>query len=501
MAFKRSGSRDAARRVAVGFHRRARPLPCTMWTLAAGASLMALGWAGLSMLRGEQRPFEGGPVSQSHRHFENDCAACHLTWAPLQRVLVLSPDISSISDEKCMKCHAAPAHHADRTRVSAKAELSCAACHHEHQGDQDLRKISDQHCLECHEDLKSASAGRAGFCSRITGFREGDHPPFKLHELLEQKGPAQPVRGARDPHHAYDVLAFIGRDSRDLPDPNAKIRCWQDGAAIRFNHSKHLKVLIQKDGRRLDWSKNCQACHEPTHDGRLMQPISYMKHCADCHPLYFDASQKERVPHDKPEIVHGWLTDYYMMRLAESREGNVDPSIAAPRSLPLPGRPPLDERAKTLSQKIAESEDNAIWHAVREFNRPGGCRYCHSFQDAKRNSRIPEITPTRIPLQWLGNSRFDHHAHRMLECTSCHAAVPKSEDTGDVSIPKIETCFRCHALEQSGGPGDKVASHFASAGNHCVDCHTYHDKKNRTFTGALSIESFNQSTAANKGRR
>jgi hypothetical protein len=516
MAFKRLGSREAARRVEVGFHRRPRPVRRTMWMLGVASGVLAAGWAGFAMLRGEQRPFAGGSLSRSHGFFENDCAACHSSWGPLQRLLVFSSDLSSISEEKCFKCHAAPAHHAGRTRTNEKN--SCASCHHEHQGDHDLRRISDQHCVDCHSDLKTVTGNTTQFFSHITEFRDGSHPEFDLHRIMEQNSPpaeGRPVE--RDPHAAYQALDFIGRDARDLPVSSAKDAHWQDRAAIRFNHAKHLNVqkntagevllgLIREDGRSVDWSKDCRACHQPAADGRLMQPISYAKHCASCHPLYFDPDQKQVVPHAQPEIVHGWLTNYFTMQSVEGRP--VDPEIVSAPHLPFPGRALLDEsQAKLRSEKVRKSEESAIRHTIKQFNRSGGCSYCHAFQDRKENYNIPEITPPRIPRQWLGDSRFNHHSHRMLTCTSCHAesltgkAVEKSDSTGDVLIPKIDTCFRCHSLEQTRTANDRVAKHFVNAGNHCVDCHTYHSKRDPPPNGILTIESFSKSTALNKAHR
>ena len=61
-----------------------------------------------------------------------------------------------------------------------------------------------------------------------------------------------------------------------------------------------------------------------------MAPISYARHCADCHPLVFDNERFPglTVPHDRPEIVHAFLRTKY----TESPESEraVKPADCAP---------------------------------------------------------------------------------------------------------------------------------------------------------------------------
>jgi hypothetical protein len=104
-----------------------------------------------------------------------------------------------------------------------------------------------------------------------------------------------------------------------------------------------------------------------------------------------------------------------------------------------------------------------------------GCQFCHEVQ---AGDGLPAIVPTKIPTRWLPMSAFDHRSHRALECVACHGGAPKSVDTADVLMPKIETCRECHR------PGGGALSG-------CVECHLYHDRaKERPPGGALSVPEF-----------
>src|SRR5262249_28444697 len=78
-----------------------------------------------------------------------------------------------------------------------------------------------------------------------------------------------------------------------------------DTAQVCLNHKKHVDV---PDG--------CRSCHQPDARGAYMAPISYAKHCAECHSLALD-KDKSVAPHDTPEIVHAFLRTRY----AELPEG------------------------------------------------------------------------------------------------------------------------------------------------------------------------------------
>ena len=89
------------------------------------------------------------------------------------------------------------------------------------------------------------------------------------------------------------------------------------------------------------------------------------------------------------------------------------------------------------------------------------CAECHTIVE---DPALPQIAPTNIPTGWMPRARFDHAAHQLTSCTSCHAATT-SRLTSDVLMPSIETCQQCHKPSRG-------------AESRCFECHEYHDWKN-----------------------
>jgi len=80
-----------------------------------------------------------------------------------------------------------------------------------------------------------------------------------------------------------------------------------------------------------------------------------------------------------------------------------------------------------------------------------------------------------ITTRWLTHSNFDHEAHQMVTCTSCHTKTLASKETSDVLIPGVQSCRDCH---HSG-------SNAAEA--RCFECHTYHDwSKEKPVNGSFT---------------
>ena len=77
----------------------------------------------------------------------------------------------------------------------------------------------------------------------------------------------------------------------------------------------------------------------------------------------------------------------------------------------------------------------------------------------------------------MKNARFDHQAHRLVSCESCHAKASTSKDTADILLPGIETCQACHRSGKAN-----------AAEARCFECHDYHDwSKEKPVNGTLSI--------------
>jgi hypothetical protein len=146
---------------------------------------------------------------------------------------------------------------------------------------------------------------------------------------------------------------------------------------------------------------------------------------------------------------------------------------------------------------VAAAEQTVLDHTHQLFGlegTAGGCRYCHEIAPEETPGAFHwKVVPPNIPARWLTHSIFRHDSHRMLGCTECHqnlengASVLESESTGDVLIPSINRCQRCHTRESRSAESDREWSRFGGARTDCVECHRYHDHSRENFNGPLTI--------------
>lgn len=125
--------------------------------LGGGGGLLAL-----LGVRGDHRLYSSGGLADVHAGFGNDCAQCHQPAANGQANYFLP-----VSDDACLRCHAAVEHSSNQSKFSADLGLTipghsepvsmstnCASCHIEHRGaSADLTMIPDRICIDCHADL------------------------------------------------------------------------------------------------------------------------------------------------------------------------------------------------------------------------------------------------------------------------------------------------------------------------------------------------------------
>lgn len=504
-------SRQLSERVEIESHKRPNRFRRGTWWAAFWLSVLCIVWLAYKGAQGEYHIYEGGDVAHVHRIFENDCAKCHTTWAPVRRVMNLdfSHTVYSVENSACLECHPGSEHH--ENQIPAHKDINCAECHLEHKGDRSLVKVGDHICLRCHEDIKT-SDGEKSFITSVTEFgREGGHPEFAFARLLESNSPDTPGIGPKK----HSVLKVLGYDDK---------AGWQDQANIRFNHSAHLKselnegedkndfpldfpvmkdseLLLEVFGERptkdernrpqaaiKQLTDTCLACHESDSEGRYMRSIRFEKHCSQCHPLLFDNERfkGQQVPHESPEVVRGFLTDTYT--LAALRDPSAVENTQPNRSIPGRKFRPLlsEEQAGWVAQQLKTAELTTLRHTHTLFGpeAKGGCTYCHTFEPPD-DPAAWQIVPPDIPDRWEAHAIFSHEAHQMMNCIECHGAVDKSKDTGDVMLPKMELCGKCHSRHPEQPPAGKPSRHFG-ASNDCVECHVYHDHGKDEFVGTLN---------------
>lgn len=161
----------------------------------------------------------------------------------------------------------------------------------------------------------------------------------------------------------------------------------------------------------------------------------------------------------------------------------------------------------TAKLKAYESKDKLVedmkeWRtAILGSLKDTNCAMCHT--DVKAGaSETPDLFVVAggpIPDRWFARARFDHGAHAMVSCISCHhdaiatakrfPGILASEKTGDINIPGLASCRECHApAGASVKRPDGSVMHASGAPHDCVLCHAYHEKPPQAVMGRRSIE-------------
>ncbi len=492
-------AKQRARRIPLDYYRRLTGLDAAKWLLAALASVAVgayvlwtlSGW--LVGTPGSARQFSPGPVASSHAAWEADCAACHVTGTNLRRDATGISLVSSLVqfhsvgdhsriDSRCQSCHSGELHH---TSQIASEVLACAGCHHDHQGrDADLQRVSDAVCTACHANIKAHRQPDArsvlGEDHRITAFHS-DHPPFRslattdpgklkfnhrLHMLPGQYAKGSTTSGQKklsDVPPAYRERLVYPRRLADVP----------------------ADEVIQLD---------CADCHVPDDAaqpaapgsvanvpaaGAYMQPINFERHCAACHSgdLVAEvqrAAEVQGAAEPAKQLPHGLGA----AAIREILAGLASPLAGPPRISPsqplvkVPGRTPGENLAQTTALDAATRVADA---AVRLMG-DARCGKCHTHAPVQDNTPLPtDVVGPNLPSVWLPHARFDHAAHRAMQCFECHdksrlateqSGVKPGLDVPQPVIGDIDTCKQCHA------PATKWGT--AGARHDCVECHKYH---------------------------
>lgn len=419
-------TKKLARRIDLQYFTRPHPLRRWRFWLSLAVPLLALGWLLTQRAQGGQKVYSSGPLSRSHAVFTQQCSLCHVSRA--------GAFTKAVSDDACLTCHDAPAHQASQIFTP-----SCSSCHIEHRGALRLAATADGSCTQCHAHLQTRN-GQPRYTRSITAF-DRNHPEFSSLAI-----------GMRDP------------------------------GQVRLNHYLHLQPnLVGPNNQRVQMT--CDDCHraisanerwryagsqssvtevsntaprQSIRAGAFMVPIRFANHCSGCHTLQFDRRfGDEQVPHDRPEVVHIFVTQQFQQYIA-THPGAIHE--VEPPNRQLPERMRVRLIARSSSEWVQFRVEEAEWLLWTKT-----CKQCHSMIET--GSALPEVAKSNITERWLPHAEFDHQAHRMMSCIACHARAPESHDTADVLLPGIQTCQQCHRESFSKDVAE----------SRCFECHEYHD--------------------------
>ena len=366
-----------------------------------------------------------GPHSSVHAHFGDRCETCHTNA------------FKQVMNKVCFDCHDNAGHHADPS-IFPNASLDgqqCQDCHKEHNGDKGLLITTERFCTNCHSEILEIAENSK--LKNVSDFDE--HPQF--HPTLIKT-------------HQPETFERIAIDANN-PKPI-------DRSNLKFPHNKHLKEngVRHPDGTRT--VLQCGFCHEPETGGVAMKPISFEKHCSNCHDLKFEPQAPNR---EMPHKNLSQAKDYVAGTYAEfALRGNwIEPAspaenVSSFRKLIGEG-PIVTEEQKKAALEWANSKAEEVLQG--KFGR-GLCGECHEIVDNEK-TKSWDVAPVHIPTKWLPKSHFSHKPHKDRKCATCHNAK-ESEDATDVLLPSVETCQECHG-------GEFATTKVKST---CAECHDFH---------------------------
>jgi hypothetical protein len=439
-----------------------------------------------------------GPLARVHATWESSCETCHVPFQPMNdshRTPFARAD-TSVSNQKCQRCHSGPTHHASQI----PKEIACSVCHHDHRGaDVSLVRLDDAACTTCHADLnnhrdKGGPPRKTAIATSVTRFdaNPDHHPEFRVFVAKNDPG------RLRFNHALHRTRGYT------LEPGGKEFTFAQIAAAERSRYGWNPKLPLDTAVPPLE---DCNSCHRldsdeyaksatrsqtaaPVFAARsaraYMLPVTYENHCRACHSLEFDSKSPGR------EVKHGLSPGMVLddlRQIYQAQAANDDPELLR-RHVP-PRRKP-GEPESPHAEPVGRAVDDKVLTAVRILFGAGvsdeamrrhqlplgrrGCALCHDLQpatvplvnaDAIRNV---EIEPVNVPKVWFERARFDHSAHRAVDCNECHHEAKTSKNNTDVLLPGIAQCVQCHGPRT--GRGGKTQG---GAGDSCTECHRFHN--------------------------
>lgn len=403
-----------------------------------------------------------GPLSPKHAFLTDYCTTCH--ERPFQR----------ITAEACLGCHAGTNHHFDRARFAFASlrEGDCTGCHAEHVAPHKIVPTQQALCADCHGKLREHPPGTD--LLDVAAFDRERHPEFRVTLLDPAGGPARRVAldAAPLPREQSGVVfphdIHLAR-SCDRPSLQAEARSINDRPSPAAQRCLVLEQAVNlMDRERLD----CADCHQPEPGGAGMRPIRVAEHCGLCHLPQLDAAPPGADLRTMRRIPHGSLDELVAVvmdrELARALGGVAASEPAAPTTRRRAGAE-ADETQRVRTNGSARERAEA---RIRDLVERQACAKCHRIDPPVPPGGLAyRIHPVVIADVWMPKARFSHAAHemlpwrdgRLLGCSDCHAAET-SQSSGDVLMPRIETCLACHGPERTS----------AMVPSTCVMCHVFH---------------------------
>lgn len=509
--------------------------------LAVAALVVTLGWAAVAFVLWPTHLHAvctHGELAGVHAPWADRCDACHVPYG--DPACQGGNGLYGCGDRwrsfRCETCHPGPP--GDAKNYSPHYDLAgprgghltddarardCAGCHRDHQGkDFALTRVADAKCSQCHQDKSQLypKSPPDDPLLAVTGFHT-DHPEFAV---VRGPTPERPLKFNHGLHLALGLVENEYLNKHDIQFTLEKVAPAYKEQYRRFADAGSPVAALKLD---------CSACHQlsggPAQppdpraggaarlpganlttvpgDGAYYLPVTFEQHCQGCHQLNLTPAPSEagvnmagfQVPHrlrrsEVEDFVRGEVT-----RQVEARD-KLFPQVLLPPNDRLDPRPlVVPPTLKSETDKLVKLYTKMLYDdpsGVREKREPGdkpqptmsgghSCYKCH------RVGADREVLPTRGLTLWMPKARFNHAAHKAMNCAECHntwerdrfkryAYEPDKPDEPVNIVGGIDNCRRCHApagfkVNYKPDP-DKPAVEFQSPGvrHDCVTCHRFH---------------------------
>lgn len=399
-----------------------------------------------------------GPLASPHAAWDAKCEACHTPFTAIRSGAVTG---------QCESCHKPANHHVNQKPASV---AGCADCHRDHQGrTASLVRLADEACVRCHGALPDhwLMPSKLGTAERVTSFSRPDgHPEFRTADQ------ARTLKFSHATHMTKGMGIGTGWAFTKIAD--------------EAERKRYLDLLGQTDPAaavQLD----CKACHQLEADGRTFKPTTFDAHCRACHPLTFDLPVLSRVqaPHPvQPNELDRFLRRVYTERfVADEWKAQPGPDRGPGRLDPPPAvvaavKGKIDKAVESARQTLLAGRTTCLECHFAEFPAVG----------PRLPTKIKSVTASARPKPHV---RFDHTAHRAMDCRHCHpgaSADKKTESAATNRMGDPDAVYQ-HKLDLPGAANCRECHSPAGGVRHgCTDCHQYHSsgpgRPTRTWNAA-----------------
>ncbi|HXL07520.1 MAG TPA: hypothetical protein VN964_11400 [Gemmatimonadales bacterium] len=392
------------------------------------------------------------------------CATCHVrgdakqTWQRIASTAGhrthLESDSSALKNVQCVTCHGLEVHHF----VPVDSTCAQAGCHVNVRIT--LAKMSNQtdaHCVTCHQftaEVPLLATRDSARGTLVPRFKQC----FSCHQMQAILADFDP---ARDPHRGtcgFCHNPHVQKQPAEAARTCASAKChadWRDA----FHAGKNHAAVAQ----------NCILCHEP-HHAKLDA-----SDCAGCHaavkqrrggkrlnpPLPFDTAAALRRVSARPWVDPGLAPGVSYAPRKNKGDGpffDDPPPGGAPRGGDVAATDTFPHaRHKALSCITCHTSRSQ--RSRLTFQPPRGCQICHHQAPKTSDCAVchrpaqlmaPESVTVQVTVSGRPrrdhSARFDHVAHRALQCVVCHT-TPVTLDPD----PKTAACAACHDDHQARG--------------------------------------------------